>query len=145
MKLSSEQKSILYGLRCPYCKQPSQHLSEYELFGTQSSMTVKYFYVCIKCSAWVGCHKGRFRKAMGRLANARLRQLKMETHTWFDQLWRRRIYTRTGAYNVISEKLNIPKKYCHIGMFNSDTCKQVIDICKKILEEKNYPNYKNFN
>jgi hypothetical protein len=98
-------------------------------------------YYCAPCQAWVGVHKGT-NKALGRLANAELREWKKEAHKYFDPLWQAKIkqgYTKTQArrraYKWLSQQMGIPVKETHIGMFDVDQCKQVVEICKRYYLE----------
>lgn len=93
---------------------------------------------CRQCEAWVGVHKGTS-KALGRLANAELRKYKKQAHKYFDWLWQQKMkrqnlpknVARTAGYEWLAKELDIEKRYCHIGMFDVDDCKRVIELCKK--------------
>ena len=37
------------------------------------------------------------------------------------------------AYKWLSEQLGMPRKDTHIGMFDVDQCKRVVEICKPYL------------
>jgi hypothetical protein len=37
---------------------------------------------------------------------------------------------------MLADKMGITVDKCHIGMFNLDQCRQVIDICKVRMNEK---------
>jgi hypothetical protein len=91
--------------------------------------------------AWVGCHPGTTRP-LGRLADAALRRAKIHAHDAFDRIWRtlhaRRQaaepgYTlgraRASRYRRLAELLGIPPQACHIGMFDVETCRRVIELC----------------
>lgn len=97
-------------------------------------------YLCKKCVAWVGVHKGTD-VALGRLANAELRILKKEAHFYFDTLWRRKMEkgftkkeARSKAYVWLSNEMNILPEFTHIGMFDVPQCKKVIELCKKYIK-----------
>jgi len=122
--LTEKQKKILHGKLCQYC------LVETELKTDKWG----YFYQCPKCGAYVGCHKGT-KKSLGRTANKELRALKMKAHDHFDFMWKKKKMGRSIAYAWLSEMLEIPKEYTHIGMFSEQTCKRVIDICIKELKK----------
>lgn len=110
-------------------------------------------YYCAPCQAWVGVHHGHSRKALGRVANAELREWKKKAHAAFDALWQRKINKevrngakrhgrgymntrsrcRNAAYQWLSEALNIPKKQAHIGMFDVEQCRRVVEVCTPYL------------
>jgi len=92
-------------------------------------------YLCRKCSAWVGVHEGTD-KAKGRLANAELRHWKRQAHSSFDKIWKRQLLlgipkhkARNEAYAWIAKQMNKDVKDTHIGMFDIEQCKQVIELC----------------
>lgn len=129
---------MLTGKRCPYCKGKPQYVDSIEIYGTSYGM----IYLCRPCRAWVGVHKGTD-KPLGRLANKNLRVMKIQAHGAFDNLWRhsrfsnrRKKMTRTKAYAWLSDRLGIPPKYTHIGMFSEKTCQQVIDACNAFHNQK---------
>ena len=68
--------------------------------------------------------------SLGRLANKELRTLKMQAHKAFDPIWKDGYMTRKQAYKWLSDQLEIPEEYTHIGMFGVETCKIVARICK---------------
>lgn len=120
------------GKTCPYCHSPTQYTDSSIIYGKSYGM----IYLCKDCDAWVGVHKGSD-KALGRLANAELRELKKAAHALFDPLWQRKMkqgfkknHARAKAYKWLSKELGIDAKDTHIGMFNEEQCKQVIEICK---------------
>lgn len=125
----------LEGHICPYCGAKTTHCADSVIYGkTYGSM----LYVCLKCDAYVGCHKQNPTQALGRLADAELRAAKIEAHRYFDELWRRKIkakgisksQARKMAYNWLSEQVGIPFKYCHIGMMDVKDCIKVANVCK---------------
>ena len=99
-------------------------------------------FLCRPCKAYVGTHKASG-KALGRLADNELREAKKEAHFYFDQIaktslinkiWRKHIpktNNRTKAYMWLSRQMGIEKDLCHIGMFDVDDCKKVVEICKR--------------
>jgi hypothetical protein len=94
-------------------------------------------YLCYKCQAWVGVHAGTD-KALGRLGNAELRKWKKSAHFYFDGLWRKKIkygfsrkVARTTAYLWLSQKMHLSTDLTHIGMFDVEQCKKVVELCKK--------------
>ena len=136
-------------LKCPYCDGKA-HLRDassiYHSFKYKGKM-----FVCEnfpKCDSYVGCHPNTT-KPLGRMANKKLRTMKSKAHEYFDPLWKKRVfarkkslsYNRTKAYKWLAEQLELPESKCHIGLFDVDMCRKVIDVCsKKQIEEDIYIN-----
>jgi len=124
---------------CPYCGEPARYADSAPLYRGVSYGMV---WICDPCGAWVGVHKGTD-KPLGRLANAELRQWKVKAHAAFDPLWkaklerRRRergpeykvVYARGSGYAWLAGQMGIAPQNCHIGLFDVEQCKLVIDIC----------------
>lgn len=139
--VSDNYRLILQGKVCPYCFQPSTYINSESIYGTNYGMV----YSCTPCQAWVGVHGGTD-KALGRLANAQLRELKMQAHRWFDPIAKQGLINninpsfiagvspRAKAYQWLSQQMNIQMEFCHIGMFNEEECLEVIRICQPIVE-----------
>jgi len=127
---------IVQGRKCPYCGCKTKFVESSIIYGKSYGMV----YHCLPCKAWVGVHSGT-KKALGRLANAELREYKKEAHRLFDELWKKKVsqgyskhISRSGAYKWLSEQMNIDPKYTHIGMFDVEQCKMVIELCKKYFK-----------
>ena len=138
-------KLILSGKQCPYCNGKSEYVDSSEVYSKSYGM----IYLCRKCMAWVGTHKGT-EQSLGRLADKLLREAKKKAHYYFDQLWNEKLriwmkkkdnhskkeisamrrIVRNQAYNRLSQKMELPSEHTHIGMFNVARCVQVIKICK---------------
>lgn len=117
-------KKIYSAEVCPYCKSKTKQTSETDIYGRKYSG--RMVVVCLnypKCNSYVGCHKDG--KPLGRLANKELRKAKIDAHNSFDRLWKENLIERSELYKRLSEHLEIPIEYTHIGMFNVNTCKEV--------------------
>jgi hypothetical protein len=123
------------GKVCQYCDQKTELL-----LSSKEIYMVDYgpVYICRRCKAYVGCHKSGENKgqSLGVVANKELRQWKMQAHKFFDALWQHKMKSgikkheaRKMAYQWVSEKLDIPPSYTHIGMFDIKTCKALIALC----------------
>ncbi len=113
-------------LICPYCGGATKLVDSSIIYGKSYGMA----YMCVNfpsCDAYVGAHKGSH-KPKGRLANARLRKLRIQAHAAFDPLWQSGQYTRVDAYRWLSEQLKIPFKETHIGNFDEEMCEKVIKV-----------------
>ena len=93
-------------------------------------------YLCRPCNAYVGVHKGT-NQALGRLANAELRELKKQAHKHFDPIWQKELnegykvkHARKMAYLWLSKGMNLSVEETHIGMFDVDQCRLAIELCK---------------
>lgn len=112
---------------CDYCGRPAL-LVDSEMVYRRSYGKI---WFCSTCQAWVGVHKGTD-NPLGRLANAELRYWKRKAHAAFDPLWRdKEMRTRKAAYEWLADEMGLPLEQTHIGMFNVEQCKQVIQICKE--------------
>jgi hypothetical protein len=125
------------GKTCPYCNQPTQYVDSKRVYTKSYGM----IYLCEPCGAWVGVHKGT-NTALGRLANRELRKWKKDAHKYFDPLWQKKmkqVYSKTKArhkaYTWLAEQMGLSIKDTHIGMFDVEQCKQVIEICKRYYHE----------
>ncbi len=130
MELTLQQTEIIQGKVCPYCGRKSEYVDSAIIYGKSYGMV----YFCKPCDAWCGVHKGT-NNALGRLANSELREFKKQAHFYFDKVWKLNLLTRSGAYVWLSEKLNLPGEYTHIGMFSEKTCKDVIYYSKQLLND----------
>ncbi len=121
---------VLLGWSCPYCGAPSKLVDDTHIYvrsyGTKC-------YICEPCGAWVGCHKGT-NKALGRLANKELRELKHQAHEAFDPIWKNGYLPRKAAYEILSIAFNLPVEHTHIGMFDEDMCRKVISLSNVIIK-----------
>lgn len=121
---------ILSGKICPYCGRPTEFVDSVEIYGVSYGM----MYLCRPCNAHVGVHKGTDR-ALGRIATRNLRMLKREAHKYFDMIWELGYMKRSEAYSWLSNTLEIPVEYTHIGMFSEKTCTRVIYFSKLFLND----------
>lgn len=110
---------------CPYCSRESELVTGKRIYPHRKDLAGKRFYLCEPCDAYVGCHQTS-RTPLGRLANAELRRLRVLAHAMFDPLWILGPMTRVEAYGRLARELGIPRKKCHIGMFDAETCHQVV-------------------
>jgi len=132
---------VLSGQVCPYCNGSTEYVDSAAVYDKSYGM----IYLCRACNAWVGVHAGTD-KALGRLAKAELRQLKMLAHRCFDPIAVEGLIndfyhlhipgmnTREKAYWWLAGEMGIKPEYCHIGMFDEEECKRVIAICQPIVE-----------
>lgn len=120
-------------VNCTYCNDVAEYVDSSCIYGKSYGM----IYLCRKCNAYVGVHKGT-NKPLGILANAELREWKKKAHSHFDKLWKLKKMTRANAYKWLSKQLNKDIKETHIGMFNVDDCKRVVEVVLSLCEEEGY-------
>lgn len=116
---------------CPYCDQPSVQFGGLKLYPHRQDLASKTFFLCEPCDAFVGTHKGT-NKPLGTLANKPLREHRKLAHATFDPLWKEEQYSRGEAYRRLTKAMNLSRDACHIGMFNLEQCKQVIQLCNSL-------------
>lgn len=119
--------------KCPYCGAEVVLKDATYIYHRSQAKSWGKVWVCSnfpKCNSYVGCHKGT-EIPLGRLANERLRTLKMEAHKQFDPIWKSGLMSRKEAYRWLADMLRIPVDECHIGMFDIKMCQKVIHLCKK--------------
>ncbi len=129
-------------VNCDYCRQPAALVDGTVIYPHRPDLAHKHFYNCAPCAAWVGCHPGTT-NPLGRLADAELRAAKQSAHAAFDPIWKARFFAkakadpkytrgmaRGGRYKKLAEVMGIPKAECHIGMFDVQQCRRVVEICR---------------
>lgn len=121
-------------LRCGYCGSPAVLRPAAEIY--QNPNKKGYVYACSHypaCDAYVSVFPGS-KIPMGTLADSALRQKRILAHQSFDQLWKRRIFTRDQAYRWMADKLGLSTSQAHIALFNDYLCDQVILESQKVLK-----------
>lgn len=120
---------------CPYCTDNAVlFIDSTPIYGRNRGAA----WACLPCRAWVGTHQNSKNHApLGRLANAELRAAKVHAHAAFDPLWKRKIAeagstkheARDAAYTWLANQLSVRRSRCHIGHFDLDQCRRVVEIC----------------
>lgn len=122
-------------LRCGYCGTRPKLVTSKEFYGRDYGTNV---YLCKNCNAYVTTHRFST-KPMGTLANEELRKLRIKCHNYFDPFWRMGCVTRDEAYEWLSIVMDLPPEKAHIGMFDEEQCRKLLDILQKgvkALEER---------
>jgi hypothetical protein len=122
---------------CPYCLLPASLLRHGQA-GYPYQRSYGPIWTCVPCQSWVGCHPGT-ENALGRLANAELRAAKQEAHAAFDPLWKRKMVrdqvpqgrARRAGYRWLSEQMGIAYRDTHIGEFDVNQCRRVVELCSR--------------
>lgn len=111
------------------------------------------YFRCDTCGLGIACRRDG--RPFPMPPSAKLRALRSAAHMAFDPLWRR-IFTlpaymdvlrsrgnkgrrvrrrtttmaRNRAYLWLACQLGISREKCHIGLFDPDTCREVIQVCE---------------
>ena len=84
-------------------------------------------YYCCNLWAW-----GKYP-----LVNKTTHDLRKIVHSKFDPLWQNFKMSRREAYKLLSKKLQIPFKDCHIKLMDKDTLNKSLLFIKDIKKESN--------
>jgi len=82
--------------------------------------------ICDGCGGYVGCHDSG--RSLGLIANKEMRRLKSKCHAMFDPIWKSRKVSRSHAYVLLAQKLDIEVKDCHFGHFDIDMLNKSISV-----------------
>lgn len=110
---------------CLYCNSDVIYTSNKEVYGRIHGNGK--CYKCTNCDAYVGVHTGT-NVPLGRLADKKLRKLKIKAHSLFDPLWKNGGMKRGEAYHHLAKKLGIPKRECHFGWFDETMLLKAIEV-----------------
>ena len=73
------------------------------------------------------------------LVDSETHEMRKIAHSVFDRLWKVDGYSRSRAYQVLSEELGIPRELCHVKMFNKEQAAGVPMAYLKIISRKEIP------
>ena len=136
LKTTTAEGVGFVSVRCDYCGRQAVLVDSAEVYNGRSYGTI---WLCRPCRAWVGVHKGDGKNVpLGRLANAELREAKKAAHAAFDPLWKKMMRVadipkrraRGKAYRWLAGELEIDAEDCHIGMFDVEQCRRVVEVCE---------------
>ena len=117
---------------CNLCGGPVIYTSNSRIYGKEYGSGKMYY--CTECGAYVGTHEPRPKEALGVLANAEMRAIKIKCHELFDAKWKneatskKRHIARQHAYKWLAEKLGISVEECHFGYFDLETLEKVYEL-----------------
>lgn len=123
---SDKERLVIEGKVCPYCWGWSVCADSAEIYNGRS---YGWIWLCRPCRAYVGCHKGT-KEALGRLADAHLREKKKAFHAELDPLWKSGRFGRSWLYEWLAKEMGMSKDRCHGGMFNTEQCDNAIEILR---------------
>lgn len=120
-------------VQCP-CGRAAELVTGVEVYPDRLDLREKPFWRCLPCRSHVGCHPGTTRP-LGRLANMRLRKLRMLVHDALDVHWKRRggkrgkvRHLRGKTYRRLATDMQLTDEQCHVGLFDEVQCEQAIRI-----------------
>ncbi len=137
-------EKILKGEICPYCKCETELVRGDEIYVQDINTTPrpayldKFFYRCKNDKKhYVGTYLDN-KTSLGSLANDELREIRSQAHKIFDPLWSKKTHfkNRDAAAKWLSHEMNIPLNLIHFGMFNEGQCREAIQLCKNLIENK---------
>lgn len=112
---------------CPYCEGRAVLVDSAEVYSRSYGM----IWLCRPCGAYVGVHKGSpSAEPKGTLAKPELRLLRKQAHEAFDPLWISGGMSRVEAYRHLQEIMDLSPDEAHIGRFNVEQCRTLIDRLK---------------
>jgi zinc-finger-containing domain len=123
---------------CPYCSKPAKLATGEEVYPHRRDLASLFFWACLRCNAWVSCHKGSD-EPMGTLADARVRHARWRAHEYLDPLWQTSPANRSEVYEWLSEQMRIPLDECHIALFTEKQCDEVVRIV--VTKRKDFEEY----
>lgn len=116
---------------CPYCGKQAKLVKNEVIYGRTYGNG--WAYLCKPCEAYVGLHDNG--KPLGVPAKKELRQLRMKAHDSFDKIWKAeksRLF-RTMLYKALSKYMGLSEKETHIGSFNEEQCKKVLEFTRDYI------------
>jgi hypothetical protein len=123
---------------CPHCQHSVGLVNNAKLYSGKEFGAWPYAYLCENdaCGAYVGLHPNTT-IPLGTLATASMRDARKKAKDAFNMMWKdNHPFTRTGAYQWLATQLGIQDVGdCHIGWFDVETCKCVIEVCNAYWEE----------
>lgn len=120
-------------VKCPYCEGKGKLESNSIIYGKEYGNGK--VYVCEnfpECDSYVGAYNDKKNTPKGTLADTDLREWRKKAHSYFDEIWKKGKMSRSAAYKLMKEKMNLQEWDAHIGLFNMEKCEQIIEISKKL-------------
>ena len=116
-------------VKCPYCGADAKLVDSAIVYHGHSYGNI---WLCKPCDAYCGVHKNdNQNRPLGRLANKELREWKVKAHAAFDPLWKSKQMPRGKAYGLLQKLMNLGTEHAHIGLFDVDQCKTLIEKLKE--------------
>jgi ssDNA-binding Zn-finger/Zn-ribbon topoisomerase 1 len=93
------------------------------------------FYGCENfpdCQCTHGCHPDG--SPLGVPADRSTRDARIETHRWFDALWKQGKMSRHVAYKKLQAYMRMGTAKCHIGRFTKEQCERATAFAKTVCK-----------
>lgn len=115
---------------CDVCGAPTQVAHNTDIYGKWVG-SHEWFIQCTdpQCGAFAETWP-HSRVTFKKMATPQTRRARRMLHGIFDPLWKTR-EQRTLAYTWLAEKMGLPRKECHIGLFSVEQCQQAILLVEK--------------
>jgi hypothetical protein len=113
---------------CPYCGKPAELVDSKVVYGRSRGL----IWICAPCDAYVGTHNCPGHCPLGRLADKELREWKRRAHQVFDAWWQSIPIDRKSAYLWLGGAMGLPPHKAHIGEFDVEQCKKLIELVPRI-------------
>lgn len=117
---------------CPNCGGPVAMQSNSVVYRREYGQW-PFLYRCqdTKCDSYVGLHP-KTDIPLGTLANQETREWRKRAKAMLIPMWDEQGIEKSSVYKWLAKKMGITDvNHCHIGWFNIDQCKQVIQICSQ--------------
>jgi len=125
---------------CPYCNQAAVKATGQDIYPHRPDLHHKKFWLCAPCGAYAGdVQHPDYANRPVQLANRELRTAKMHAHQTFDYLWQQKLMSRTQAYEWLAAVMQLAPAVCHIGMFDLNQCKAVVDHVNQLRSMRQRP------
>lgn len=111
-----------------------EKITDTTLYGYPLAAGIRFFYRCMDCGAYVGCHPGTD-NALGLFADVDMRKLRMRCHEQFDPIWRCGMMTRRGAYKTLANLMGIDWRHCHFSRFSKDELERALSLIAQMRRE----------
>ncbi|KKN74617.1 hypothetical protein LCGC14_0388190 [marine sediment metagenome] len=116
---------------CPYCDREARFTSSIIVYGRDYGK----IWLCVnypKCDSYVGAHKGNG-EPKGTLADKETRNYRKWAHNSIDWLWQDKVMSRKNVYYAIQNLMNLTPDEAHIGLFDSNQCRELVRVFKENL------------
>lgn len=120
---------------CPSCLKEAHWCDNKEVYGRSFGRSSMCYY-CKRCDYYVGCHNNS-QKPLGVMASKETRKLRMKCHSKFDEFWRYNFVSRDDGYLWLQRQMKKNEDEAHIGMFNEEDCKKLLELLKSYTLDKN--------
>ena len=112
--MTNAEKYVAIPTKCNLCGGEVIYTSNNYIYGREYGNGK--CYLCKKCGAYTGVHTGT-RRALGILADKKMREMKIKCHDKFDKMWKT-TKQRNDMYEVLAHEMGIPREHCHFGHFD---------------------------